>query len=61
MAKILQWGVRGWGGGGAEIDAGRLPLSHLDGGGGGGVDVALQLFALRICIPLSRSSFSFLL
>jgi hypothetical protein len=47
------------GGRGAEMDAGQLPLSHLD--GGGGVDVALQLFALHICSPLSRSSFSILL
>jgi hypothetical protein len=47
-----------WVGGGAETDAGRLSLSHLD--GGGGADVALQLFALHMCSPLSHSSFSLL-
>ncbi len=47
------------GGGGTEMGAGRLPLSHLDGRGGGELDMALQLFELHMCSPLSRSSFSF--
>jgi hypothetical protein len=62
MAKILLWGVCGWGGGGLKMRREQLPpLSHLDGGeggkGGGGL---ATVCTPHICSPLSRSSFSFL-
>jgi hypothetical protein len=57
----------GGGGGGPEMKHQQLPpLSHLDGGGGegGGVEVALQLFAFLIYVVLllvPLSPFSILL
>ncbi len=52
----------GGGEGGVWKDAAAAYVIASGWGGGrrGGVEAALQMFALHICSPLSRSSFSFL-